>query len=266
MERLGPVARAALLALLSCCGGSSQAEPAADAGAAASSSDASADAASPTFCTTSNADFCADFDRGATPGADFDGVGVAGGGSLELIDAVASSRPKALRSTLPALAAAAPPASAQVEKRLSLPPGKRVITIDVAARFGGPAGAGNPLVRVIALGLGTGSIGLFRNGETWFVAVHRDNAGADEDEEPALASGPPLDTWSKLRLEVVLGRPGNIRIEIDGQEKLSRSIATHGDAQPLADAALVLGLSRVSGELAGMSADFDDATVRLAAP
>src|SRR5687768_5822234 len=84
-------------------------------------SDAGAEAAidaGPTFCTTQTADFCADFDRGVTPGAGWTGVAVAGGGTVALEAATETSKPNVLKATMPALDGSVPNlAYAQVAKQ-----------------------------------------------------------------------------------------------------------------------------------------------------
>jgi hypothetical protein len=231
-----------------------------DAGADASGHDAGT-----TFCTTTQATFCADFDRGSTPGADFDGIDTAGGGVLELVDATTSSPPKCLRSALPNLVANELHPKAEVQHRIDLT-GKKSLTLDLAMRIGGGALAPDELVRYLAVEIDGGSIGLFRSATGWFIGVHRHGIATDDDEEPPIADPLPADTWVRAKLEITFGRAptlGSIHLSLDGKEVLAKTLATHGDAQPLASGALVLGLARAAGGVSASSIELDDVVLQL---
>jgi hypothetical protein len=223
------------------------------------------DANAVTYCSRggAGADFCADFDRGATPGADFDGVDATAGGQVALIT---EPDTKALRTILPS--PGSPPATAQVARKVDLA-GKTKLTIDFKIRLADAKPSAGQLIRYFAFVIDGGSIGLFRSPDKWFVAVHRDNNAADEDEEPEVpASTIKFGTWQKVKLAIELGRPsGKITLSLDDAVVLDKALATHGDAQPLGTTSLVLGLSHVAGSLsAPLSVDYDDATLRASAP
>jgi hypothetical protein len=256
-----------LLLLLGCSDDSAPPPPATPTNDAGTSGDANV----VTFCSSSaGADFCADFDRGTTPGADFDGVDATAGGQVALVTGETTTTGKALRTTLPS--PGAPPATAQVARRIALS-GKTKVLVDFKVRLADAKPAAGQLIRYFAFVIDGGSIGLFRNPEKWFMAVHRDNATApDEDEEPEVpASALKLDTWQRMKLAIELGRPpssnGKIALSVDDVVVLERTLATHGDAQPLSSTTLVLGLSHVAGSLsAPLSVDYDEATLRASAP
>jgi hypothetical protein len=221
--------------------------------------------AGPTFCSSISAAFCADFDRGTTPGAGFDGVDTAGAGVLELGAATTTSPPSTLRSSLPNLVSNELHAKAEVLHRVALT-GKKSFTLDLSMRVAAGALAADELVRYVAMQIDGGSIGLFRSAQGWFISVHRDNTGTDEDEEPPLSAPLPADAWMKIELEVTFGRAptlGRVRLSVDGKDSVAKTLATHGDAQPLVDGALVLGLARAAGSVSASSVELDDVVLRL---
>lgn len=231
-----------------------------DAGAA----DAGQRDAGPTYCTSRAASFCADFDHGATPGSGFDGIDTAGGATLELVDTNTTSPPKALRSALPNLVADEAHARAELLHRFSLA-GRTSVSVDLAMRVSAGAPLPDEIVRTFAVLIDGGSIGLFRAADRWFLAIHRDNVGGDEDEEPLLREPVPTETWVRIHLEIALGRAptaGRVRLTVDDQERLARTISTHGDAQPLSEGALVLGLARAAGAVSAAQVDLDDVVLQ----
>jgi hypothetical protein len=109
-----------------------------------------------------------------------------------------------------------------------------------------------------------GGISLLRRDTGWFVRVSRKNAAGDDGAEPALTAAPPLSKWTRMKLEIVLGNPaGSLKVEIDGAQALTQNLATHGDAQPLAEATFAAGLTHGSGATPAMEASIDDVTFDL---
>ena len=96
--------------------------------------DAQPEAAAPVFCKGLTVDFCNE-SSGPTPGAGWDGVDARGGGAVSLVAATETSKPFALKSTLPAITTGSNAANAQVAKKIALA-GKKKITISLAANIG----------------------------------------------------------------------------------------------------------------------------------
>jgi hypothetical protein len=223
--------------------------------------DAGRDVQAANFCTGVTTDFCADF-AGQTPGTGWDGVDARGGGTVTLVDATDSSKPKALRAALGPIGGANA-AAAQLAKKIGLG-GKKKVALDIAARFGDAAPGSDGRVLYASLRVDGGSISLFRTASGWGLGVYRKNAAGDDGAEPALQSAPPVGRWTRVRLDVVLGTTnGSVKLDVDGNTVLTQTLATHGDAQPLADVQLVLGLAHVSGSLPAMDVQYDDVTLKL---
>jgi hypothetical protein len=224
--------------------------------------------AGPTFCTTQTADFCADFDRGTTPGNGWSGVATAGGGTLVLEPSSETSAPNVLKATLPAVDGASPnAASAQVAKQDMPLDGKKKLTLALRAKIGdAKPSAASHLVSYFTLKVDRGTFSLFRTDSRWFVSVARTNAGGLDVAEPALTTTLALDKWIKIELEIVVGRPsGSVKLRIDGQEAVSETIATIGDAPPgKDDVSVAIGPTHASGVSAAFDARFDDVTLTLA--
>ncbi len=222
--------------------------------------DVKVDVAPPVFCKDLPVAFCAEW-NGPTPAYGWDGVDARGGGVVELVAATETSPPKALRSALPAVASGANIANAQIAKKLALG-GKKKIVLSTMARIGDATLGAGVSVPYATIFVDTGSVALFRGQAGWFVRVARKNTGGDDGDQPALTAAPPTGKWTRLRLEIVLARPsGSLRVDIDGQNALAATLATHGDAQPLVDATLAVGLTHVAGAIPAMEASFDDLTL-----
>jgi hypothetical protein len=154
-------------------------------------------------------------------------------------------------------------AAAQLAKKLGLG-GKKKLTLDLAARFGDAPPASDGRATYVSLRIDAGSISLFRSANGWSLGVYRKNGAGDDGAEPALTGGPPLAKWTRVRLEVVLGRPnGSVKLDVDGATMLTQTLETHGDAQPLVDVTLVLGLAHVTGSVPAMDAQYDDVALKL---
>jgi hypothetical protein len=116
----------------------------------------------------------------------------------------------------------------------------------------------------MGLDVGAGSIGLFRDGTKWFVSVYRENAGGPSAAEPALASPFPTGRMTRTKLEVTLGNPdGRVRLDVDGTSFVDQALPTYGDAQSIANVALVVGPSHVRGTTAAFHVSVDDVTIVL---
>ena len=248
---------------LCACGGSEV--PAAPGDAGPGPADARSDAPAVTWCSSSRATFCGDFDDPLVPFRGWDGIAVTRPGTFATTDAApeTTSKPKMGRGSLAAIAQGANVGHAEVKKTLALG-GKKRLTIDMALAVGDAQPTGDAIVRVLALDVGRGSIGLFRDATKWFVSVYRENAAGPSATEPALSSPFPTGRFTKTKLEVVLGNPeGRLRLEVDGASLVDQAIATHGDAQTLADVALVVGPSHVRGTTAAFDVRLDDVTIVL---
>ncbi|MBS2015457.1 MAG: hypothetical protein JST00_21390 [Deltaproteobacteria bacterium] len=224
--------------------------------------DAQPEAAPSVFCKGLTVDFCGEF-GGPTPGAGWDGVDARGGGAVALAAATETSAPSVLSSKLPAIATGSNAANAQVAKKLSLG-GKKKITLSLAANFGSaPPSAGGSVTYFYVL-IDGGGIALLRRDTGWFLRVSRKNAGGDDGAELAVTSAPPLAKWARLKLEVTLANPaGSLRLDVDGAQALTQTLATHGDAQPLAEVTLATGLTHGSGAIPAMDVAIDDVTLDL---
>lgn len=224
--------------------------------------DAQPEAAAPVFCKGTTADFCSEW-SGPTPGAGWDGVDARGGGAVSLVAATETSKPFSLKSTLPAITTGSNAANAQVAKKIALA-GKKKITISLAANIGTAAPSAGANVTYFYVLVDGGGISLGRRDTEWFVRVSRKNAGGDDGAEPALTTAPPLSKWTRMKLEIVLGNPaGSLKLDIDGAQALTQSLATHGDAQPLTEATLAVGLTHGTGATPAMEALVDDVTFDL---
>jgi hypothetical protein len=233
--------------------------------------DAAAEAAVPDDagvkrCAIPGATFCADFDHGATPGAEFDGVELSGGGSLALIDATSTSAPKCVRMILPDISSSVPGrAAARLARGFSLT-GKKGVSLQLAMRVHDGTPQADEILQHFAILIDDGSIGLFRSKQRWFVAIHRHNVAADADEEYGLGRDLPLGSWIHVDLDIVFGRSpavGQVRLGVDGNGWFSQATETHGDAQPLDAGVLVVGPARGAGAVAATTVDFDDIVLRL---
>lgn len=224
--------------------------------------DAQPEAAAPVFCKGLTVDFCNE-SSGPTPGAGWDGVDARGGGAVSLVAATETSKPFALKSTLPAISTGSNAANAQVAKKIALA-GKKKITISLAANIGTAAPSAGATVTYFYVLVDGGGISLGRRDTEWFVRVSRKNAAGDDGAEPVLTTAPPLSKWTRMKLEIVLGNPsGSLKLDVDGAQALVQTLATHGDAQPLTEATLAVGLTHGTGATPAMEALVDDVTFDL---
>lgn len=224
--------------------------------------DAQPEAAAPVFCKGLTVDFCNE-SSGPTPGAGWDGVDARGGGAVSLVAATETSKPFALKSTLPAITTGSNAANAQVAKKIALA-GKKKITISLAANIGTAAPSAGATVTYFYVLVDGGGISLGRRDTEWFVRVSRKNAAGDDGAEPVLTTAPPLSKWTRMKLEIVLGNPsGSLKLDVDGAQALVQTLATHGDAQPLTEATLAVGLTHGTGATPAMEALVDDVTFDL---
>jgi hypothetical protein len=224
--------------------------------------DAPPEASPPVFCKGLTTDFCGEF-NGVTPAAGWDGVDARGGGTVTLVDAIGTSLPKAMRSALPAIAGGSNAANAQVAKKLAIAGNKKIV-LAFSTRIGAAAPGPNGSVPYANVIIDGGAIALLRGETSWFVRVARKNAAGDDGDQPVLSSAPPIGTTTRITMEIVLARPsGTLKVDIDGKSVLTQTLATHGDAQPLTNATLALGLIHGEGPIPAMDATFDDVTFDL---
>lgn len=262
-SRLSPIhARAALVGLASFalvhCGGTS-ARP--DVAATDAGVEASVDAPTSTFCHSVTADFCADFDRGASPSADFDGGDLKGGGALTL---VAGPSAMALHASIGP--STGEPPTAQVAKELTLGI-KTQISVDLSMRVDATAPAPGQILRYLGWLIDNGSIGLFRDDKRWFISIHRDYEVSKDQDEIVPLPGALAEGWTKLHFELKLGTSeldGKVKVDVNGFAAIDATLATVGDAQRARSVNVIVGLAHAAGSIQSpFEADYDDVSVVL---